>query len=366
MILATLRRRVVGALTCMMLAASPAIAVERVYYVAAEEVAWDYAPSGRDLMMDMAFDEDQQVFVASSTEAIGRVYKKAIYRAYTDASFSTRLERGAEWRHLGLLGPILRAEVGDTMTVVFRNKASRPYTIPPHGVFYAKDSEGAPHADGTSGADKADDSVPPGATHTYRWKVPERAGPAESDPSSIIWPYHSHVDAPADTNSGLIGAIIITGKGMARPDGRPADVDREFVTLFTVTDENMSWYLDENIAAYADPSAVDVESDEFVESNLMHGINGFVYANMPGLDMKIGERVRWYAIALGTEVDLHTPHWHGNVGVWDGHRIDTIDLMPATTRIIDMVPDDPGTWMFHCHVNDHIAAGMTAIYRIAE
>jgi len=116
MILATLRRRVVGALTCMMLAASPAIAVERVYYVAAEEVAWDYAPSGRDLMMDMAFDEDQQVFVASSTEAIGRVYKKAIYRAYTDASFSTRLERGAEWRHLGLLGPILRAEVGDTMT----------------------------------------------------------------------------------------------------------------------------------------------------------------------------------------------------------------------------------------------------------
>jgi len=136
--------------------------------------------------------------------------------------------------------------------------------------------------------------------------------------------------------------------------------------LFTVTDENMSWYLDENIAAYADPSAVDVESDEFVESNLMHGINGFVYANMPGLDMKIGERVRWYAIALGTEVDLHTPHWHGNVGVWDGHRIDTIDLMPATTRIIDMVPDDPGTWMFHCHVNDHIAAGMTAIYRIAE
>ena len=76
MILATLRRRAVGALTCVMLAASPAIAVERVNFIAAEEVAWDYAPSGRDLMMDMDFDEDQQVFVASS--AAGSTRKRYI------------------------------------------------------------------------------------------------------------------------------------------------------------------------------------------------------------------------------------------------------------------------------------------------
>jgi FtsP/CotA-like multicopper oxidase with cupredoxin domain len=29
-----------------------------------------------------------------------------------------------------------------------------------------------------------------------------------------------------------------------------------------------------------------------------------------------------------------------------------------------MVPDDPGIWMFHCHVNDHITAGMTARYEV--
>ena len=29
-----------------------------------------------------------------------------------------------------------------------------------------------------------------------------------------------------------------------------------------------------------------------------------------------------------------------------------------------MVPDAPGTWLFHCHVNDHIAAGMTTRYRV--
>lgn len=359
-------RGATGALVLAILAQASASAADRIYYLAAEELAWDYAPAGSDLMMGMPFNDDQKVFVERGPEAIGRVYKKVVYRAYTDKSFSTKVDRGAEWEHLGLFGPVLHAEVGDTMTVIFLNKASRPYTVHPHGVFYNKDSEGAPTADGTSGADKADDSVAPGATHTYFWKVPERAGPAESDPSSIIWPYHSHVNAPADTNSGLAGAIVITAKGKARPNGRPADVDREFITMFTVTDENMSWYLDENIEAYADPSAVDVESDEFVESNLMHGINGYVYGNILGLDMKLGERVRWYQIGLGTEVDLHTPHWHGNVGVWDGHRVDTIDLMPATTRIVDMVPDDPGIWMFHCHVNDHITAGMTALYRVAE
>jgi hephaestin len=31
-----------------------------------------------------------------------------------------------------------------------------------------------------------------------------------------------------------------------------------------------------------------------------------------------------------------------------------------------MIPDNAGVWMFHCHVNDHIAAGMTALYRVTE
>ncbi len=66
----------------------------------------------------------------------------------------------------------------------------------PHGVFYDKDSEGALYDDGTSGADKEDDAVPPGKTHIYIWKVPERAGPGPNDPSSIVWLYHS----PTSTN----------------------------------------------------------------------------------------------------------------------------------------------------------------------
>jgi FtsP/CotA-like multicopper oxidase with cupredoxin domain len=30
----------------------------------------------------------------------------------------------------------------------------------------------------------------------------------------------------------------------------------------------------------------------------------------------------------------------------------------------DMQPDARGTWLFHCHVTDHISAGMSARYRV--
>jgi hephaestin len=179
--------------------------------------------------------------------------------------------------------------------------------------------------------------------------------------------YHSHVDEPADTNAGLIGPMIITKRGMARPDGSPKDVDRELITMFTVFDENSSLYLLDNIEQFTDGAgAVDPGDDEFVESNLMHSINGYVYGNLPldSVTVHKGERVRWYVMAQGTEVDLHTPHWHGNTVVYNGMRTDVVNLLPMSMIVADMVPDAVGTWFFHCHVNDHIIAGMQARYRV--
>jgi FtsP/CotA-like multicopper oxidase with cupredoxin domain len=49
-------------------------------------------------------------------------------------------------------GPTLRAEVGDTIEVVFLNRLRYPASMHPHGVRYMKDSEGSPYNDGTSGA----------------------------------------------------------------------------------------------------------------------------------------------------------------------------------------------------------------------
>ena len=341
----------------------------RTYYIAAEPVIWDFAPSGLNKITGQPFTGEEELFAAQNAEKtrIGRLYTKVLYLEYTDASFQTLKPRPPEWQHLGALGPLVRGEVGDTIRVVFRNKADRPFSMHPHGVFYTKASEGAGYDDDdgvTTG-----DAVPPGGTHTYEWPVPERAGPGPADGSSVFWMYHSHVDEPKDANTGLIGPIIITARGRGNPDGSPKDVDREFINLFMIYDENSSWYLQKNIAD-AGVNLEVADPDEFEESNLKHAINGYLWDNFPtvggshAMTMRVGERVRWYLLGMGTEVDLHTPHWHGQTVLWMGMRTDLIELLPGSMRIVDMVPDYPGTWLYHCHVNDHITAGMLARFRV--
>jgi len=346
-------------------AAVMAPGVNRVYYIAADTVDWNYAPSGTNLITGEAFGDTENVFVANGPDRIGSTYTKSLYREYTDGTFTKLKAVPAKWRHLGTLGPLIRAVVGDTIEVHFKNNTPFPASVHPHNVLYAKSSEGAPYADGTSGADKADDAVATGDSVTYNWQVPERAGPASGDGSSVMSMYHSHTDEVGDTYAGLVGPMIITRRGMARPDGSPMDVDRELVTMFEVSDENQSPYLDANIAKFATaPETVDPASEAFGESNLMHSINGYVYGNIPGLDMRKGQKVRWYMIGMGTEVDIHTPHWHGNTLTSMGMRTDMTSLLPGMMMTADMNPDNAGTWLFHCHVNDHITAGMTATYTV--
>jgi hypothetical protein len=82
------------------------------------------------------------------------------------------------------------------------------------------------------------------------------------------------------------------------------------------------------------------------------------------MTMQRGERVRWYMLGFGNEVDLHTPHWHGQSLLWLGMRTDIVELLPASMKVLDMVPDNPGVWLYHCHVHDHIEAGMLARFTV--
>ena len=93
-----------------------------------------------------------------------------------------------------------------------------------------------------------------------------------------------------------------------------SDVDHEFALLFTVLDENESWYLDENIDTYCkNPGNKDQlkDNEDFQESNKMHGVNGFVFANADGFKMYQNEKVDWYLLDMGNEVDMRTVHFHG-------------------------------------------------------
>lgn len=347
----------------------------RTYYVAADPVVWDYAPSGVNQVTGKPFGDAENFWTSTGPHQLGRVVKKALYREYTDASFTQLKPRPKQWGHLGFLGPLMRAEVGDTIHVVFRNNLNFPVSMHPHGVFYDRDSEGAVYHTGGDDDERAQ-AVSPGATHTYVWPVPERAGPAD-EMSSVLWMYHSHVNEIADTNAGLVGPIIVTARGMARPDGTPKDVDREFVIAFSTVLEAESPYLDENVQEYiADPKTVKIVTTPNGARGILTGIpglpfdpiireniNGFLFGNTPGLTMNAGEHVRWYLMAT-SNFELHAPHWHGNTVTIQHMRTDVASLLTMGMLTADMVPDNPGTWLMHCHVGGHLRAGMQALYTV--
>jgi FtsP/CotA-like multicopper oxidase with cupredoxin domain len=31
---------------------------------------------------------------------------------------------------------------------------------------------------------------------------------------------------------------------------------------------------------------------------------------------------------------------------------------------VEMAPDNAGIWMFHCHIDDHMDAGMVTLYKV--
>ncbi|PCJ19441.1 MAG: copper oxidase [Gammaproteobacteria bacterium] len=299
-------------------------AAVREYWVAAEKVQWDYAPSGVNLMKEKA---------GLGPWGETRVYSKYRYIQYQDASFTSVVPQ-PEW--MGILGPQLKAEVGDVLKVHFLNKADKPLSMHPHGVKYDEDNDGA-DLRGKGGV------IKPGETYTYTWEVDEGAGPGPKDGSSIVWLYHSHVNAVQEIYDGLIGTIVVTQKGMAKSaqDPSPKDVDHEFTTMFMVFNE-----------------------EDGEEGGLMHTMNGYVFGNLQGYEADEGDTVRWHLVGMGSEVDLHTAHWHGETVLNAGRRTDVVNLLPATMTTVTMLADNPGEWLYHCHVADHVVAGMSTRWKV--
>lgn len=328
----------------------PDPATTRHYYIAAEPVMWDYAPLGSDPVCGKTLPPPVQ-----NHQAVGKLR----YVQYTDATFTAKV---FPTQRLGILGPVLRGMVGETLAVTFLNRTPQPLSMHPHGVRYDKDNEGVwqPENPGRGAA------VGPGARFTYVWQLDEASGPLPSEPSSKGWLYHSHVTGDGEVNQGLVGFIIVTDPARARKDGTPIDVDREMASLYMIFDE--SGLDGDALEAMEYANAIDgvkpfvrewTEVQQMLEAGGRHAINGLIFGNLTGLDMNEGERVRWYVFALGSEDDFHTAHWHGARVVEEGRRrTDVVDLLPATMKVADMVAENPGSWLHHCHVAEHMLEGM--------
>ncbi|ESP04555.1 hypothetical protein LOTGIDRAFT_170648 [Lottia gigantea] len=324
----------------------------RRYHIGAVEVEWDYAPFKRSVTNGQPIDDTNQkggVFVVDTDVLIGSIYKKAVYRLFSDASFKEEVPRTAAEDHLEIMGPYIKAEVGERIEVVFKNMAGKPLSIHPQGLQYSKSMEGANYFDDNGNVEPAN-SVDPGQTFTYKWTVPIRSGPGVNDPNCIGRMYYSSVDSVVDTYTGLFGPLVLCRSGILNENGQRTDVDKEFAVMFMVIDENKSFYFKENI-----------------QNNHMNAINGRLMGNLNGIVMDQNDKVVWYIMGLGSAEDYHPVHIHGQVFTRRSdraHRSDVIEVFPSTSDTVEMLAVNPGQWILHCHFSKHNKNGMQLIYTV--
>jgi FtsP/CotA-like multicopper oxidase with cupredoxin domain len=290
-------------------AAPVASAKVRDYWVGAVPVTWNIVPNQRDGITGTTYAPAQTVFPT------------VVYRRFSPGWRHPMRNAPARGGNQDLVpGPLIRARVGDRIRVHFKNMDTafkRSHSMHFHGVHYRPSSDGA-YVPGFSGRDG---NVKPGQTWTYRLR-------AESD-SMGVWPYHDHSPSMHESiDGGMYGMLSILGAGESRPD-------RELEVVF---------------AAVGD----------------FQGIDGRAFVgNTPVFKSHVGELVQWDVMAMGSE--HHTFHVHGHRWRGAGRQPrDTVTVGPAESYRIRWREEDPGTWLYHCHVEAHMAAGMIGIYRVSR
>jgi manganese oxidase len=305
---ATLVAVLVGSGAAASATAPSASAEVREFWVAAVPApTWNMAPTERDPIHGMGLSPSQTVLPT------------VVYRRYTKRWGHPLPNQPTGSSNQDLIpGPLLRARAGDRLRVHFENLDTlyrRPHSMHFHGVHYKPSSDGS-YVPGVSGRDG---DVKPGQTWTYKLT-------AGSD-SIGVWPYHDHSPSMEDSIAGgMYGMLSILGRGQHRPD-------REFEVVF---------------APMGDFQTIDGRA--------------FV-GNTPVFSSVVGQTVQWDVMAMGSE--HHTFHVHGHR--WRsplGTDVDTQTVGPAETFAIRWREQDPGTWLYHCHVESHMMAGMIGTYRV--
>ncbi|MCB0863780.1 MAG: multicopper oxidase domain-containing protein [Solirubrobacterales bacterium] len=277
------------------------------YWIAAEPRKWNIIPANkngkkRDQMMSQTIKKGKTTFEAWA------------YRQYT-ANF------GQPMGPATVPGPLLEAEVGQTLVVHFRNKCSSPVTMHPHGAFYSNEMDGAYKGYWTDPGG----FVQSNRDFTYIWECPEG--------TQGSWIYHDHGPLdPLPLYKGLFGSLIIRDPNVPKPD-------KEFFVGFH---------------SFLPPA-----------TRLRSGfdcINGKSFTgNTPTFRANVGDDVAFHVFAL--DDSFHTFHLHGHR--WrepDGTIIDNKVLGPGDSFEVRFTEDNPGRWLYHCHVFSHLHNGMSGWY----
>lgn len=318
----------------------------REYWFQADSFWHNPVPNGTDHMMDVDYAPD-----ATSFWAIG-------FRAYTPHWGKALPGDDEIGPNSGIPGPTIRAEVGDTVRIHFRNNDSHyqfPHSIHIHGLRYETGNDGAYIA---SQPDRPGTAVPYGQSYTYEYTAVE---------SSVgTWPYHDHSVAQQLTKPGE-GVKVNTGSrsmpGMAMGNGdavMEVGAQLGMLGVIAVTGPDTPKVDREFVLVFHDLYADDIPT---IAQDL-DLFNGYAFLdNTPTFRANVGDRVRWRVISLGKE--FHVFHLHAHR--WsDGIRnVDSQILGPSMALTIEYTEDNPGDWLYHCHVTDHMGGGMIGRYHVS-
>jgi ZIP family zinc transporter len=214
-------------------------------------------------------------------------------------------------------GPVLVVRQGERLVIDYTNDDAVPDSIHMHGIHDIPVS-----MDGVAGISQP--LVPRGGHFRYTFVA--------DTPGTFI--YHTH-DDEAMLDSGLYGAIIVEP---AHPRPVERGLGGDFLEVLS------SWMIQST------------SENHFT-------INGKEYPATQTMDVHRGERFRIRWINISGE-EFHTMHTHGHY-----QQIIDRDAQPVPYRDMqdtvligpgqraDVVVDanaQPGTWLVHCHVLDHI------------
>lgn len=335
--------------------------VDVTHYIAAEEINWDYAPKGRDGCPRREFGEDEDVFTKAGDFTPGSRYVKAVYREYQDSTFSSLKNSGRSFS--GVTGPLLHFEVGEVVRIVFRNRLSFAANI---------NIVGLELVDSTSSSRE----IAPGAENVYLYHVRYESGPSGGDGSAAPYVYYSSVDSIAHTAAGLTGGIGVVKRGNLDKTTRlPVGVAVAYPLQLNIFRENESPLIMESLKRFAlSPESISDEiiealneDDDWLESNAMHSINGYLYGNNPKLRLSQDSRVRFYVFGFGSEASMHSPVFKGQIisrTVRRGSNQHGVQILPFNAEAVDVIFASKGLWPIVCGVADHVLGGMKVCVKV--
>jgi FtsP/CotA-like multicopper oxidase with cupredoxin domain len=248
------------------------------------------------------------------------------------------------WTYNGQMpGPEIRVSEGDRVRIVLRNQLPVGTTIHWHGVNLS------PEMDGPVGLNQA--AVEPGETFVYEFIA---------TPAGTRW-YHSHADPTSQIALGLYGALIVEPREPQRA------YDREFTYVLNEWDLELT------------PDVAMGKAPRGPRDQMLRGgelgtdlflMNGHAHESIPPISLAEGERVLVRLINAGNLP--HAIHTHGHsfrIVATDGNAVpagmefvkDTVLIGPGERYDLELVGDNPGVWMFHCHMENHAANGMMSL-----